>query len=346
MRKLILGIETSCDDTCVAIVENDKILLSNVVSSQTAIHTKYGGVMPEIASRLHAENITMVLEKALDDAKVNIDDIWAVAVTSGPGLIGALHVGVQAAKTIALTNNIPLISVHHLAGHILANEFEEEIIYPAMALIVSGGNTEIVYMKEALSFEVIGQTLDDALGECIDKVARVLGLPYPGGPHIDRLAKEGKHIYSFPLPHDNNDLNVSYSGLKTSLINFVHKMKQNDLEYKIEDVAKSFQDAVIEQIINKTIKALKQYEVKHLVLGGGVAANSYLRQQIQEKVEQLNKEIKISLPSLWCCMDNAAMIALTGSKLYNLKRFANLELGANPEWKIEEFMINQKKNEE
>ena len=212
MSKLILGIESSCDDTGVAIIKDDSTLLANVVSSQIDVHAKYGGVMPEIASRLHVENIGFVLQEALETAKITMDDVSAIAVTSGPGLIGALHVGLQAAKTLSMIYNIPLISVHHLAGHIYANNFEGEIKYPCMALIVSGGNSEIVYMEDELKFKVVGQTMDDAIGECIDKVARIMGLPYPGGPHIDKMAKLGEDKYKLPIPKDDGSCNLSFSG--------------------------------------------------------------------------------------------------------------------------------------
>lgn len=337
MSKLILGIESSCDDTGVAIIKDDSTLLANVVSSQIDVHAKYGGVMPEIASRLHAENITICLEKALNDAKVEFKDLSAIAVTSGPGLIGALHVGLQTAKTLSMIYNIPLISVHHLAGHIYANNFEGEIKYPCLALIVSGGNSEIVYMESELKFKVVGQTMDDAIGECIDKVARIMGLPYPGGPHIDKMAKLGNNLYKLPIPKDDGSCNLSFSGLKTAVTNLVHKMEQNKAPYDKNDIACSFQTIAMEQIFNKLIRALGLYEVKQVVLGGGVSANSYLRSEIVKRVKDYNVDIEVILPSLWCCMDNAAMIALVGSKMYDLKKFSSLDISANPDYDIEEF---------
>jgi len=337
MSKLILGIESSCDDTGVAIIKDDSTLLANVVSSQIDVHAKYGGVMPEIASRLHAENITICIEKALNDANVKFEDLSAIAVTSGPGLIGALHVGLQAAKTLSMIYNIPLISVHHLAGHIYANNFEGEIKYPCMALIVSGGNSEIVYMEDELKFKVVGQTMDDAIGECIDKVARIMGLPYPGGPHIDRMAKLGKDIYKLPIPKDDGSCNLSFSGLKTAVTNLIHKMNQNGTEYDKNDIARSFQNIAFEQIFNKLIRALGMYDVKQVVLGGGVSANSYLREEIVNRVKAYNSNIEVRIPSLWCCMDNAAMIALVGARMYDLKKFATLDLSATPDFDIEDF---------
>lgn len=335
--KYIMGIESSCDDTGVAIIKGELTLLSNVVSSQIDVHAQYGGVMPEIASRLHAENITICIEKALKDANITFDDLNAIAVTSGPGLIGALHVGLQAAKTLSMVYDIPLIAVHHLAGHIYANNFEGKIQYPCLALIVSGGNSEIVYMEDELKFKVVGQTIDDAIGECIDKVARIMGLPYPGGPHIDKMAKLGKNIYKLPIPKDDGSCNFSFSGLKTAVTNLVHKMEQNGTEYDKNDVACSFQTIAMEQIFNKLIRALSQYEVKQVVLGGGVSANSYLREEIVKRVKNYNQDIEVVLPSLWCCMDNAAMIALVGSKMYDLKKFSSLDISATPDYDIEDF---------
>ena len=337
MSKYIMGIESSCDDTGVAIIKDEKELLANVVSSQIDVHAKYGGVMPEIASRLHAENITICIEKALNDANLTFKDLSAVAVTSGPGLIGALHVGLQAAKTISLVHDIPLISVHHLAGHIYANNFEGEIKYPCLALIVSGGNSEIVYMENELKFKVIGQTIDDAIGECIDKVARIMGLPYPGGPHIDKMAKLGQDKYKLPIPKDDGSCNFSFSGLKTAVINLVHKMEQNGTEYDKNDLACSFQTIAFEQIFNKFIRALSMVDVKQVVLGGGVSANSYLRSEIVKRVHAFNPNIEVMVPSLWCCMDNAAMIALVGSRMYDLNKFTTLDIGANPDFDIEDF---------
>ena len=255
MSKYIMGIESSCDDTGVSIIKDDKELLANVVSSQIDVHAKYGGVMPEIASRLHAENITICIEKALNDAGITFKDLSAVAVTSGPGLIGALHVGLQAAKTISMVYDIPLISVHHLAGHIYANNFEGEIKYPCLALIVSGGNSEIVYMEDELKFKVVGQTMDDAIGECLDKVARIMGLPYPGGPAVDRLAHQGEDVYNLPRVMKNtNDYNFSFSGLKSAVINLVHNNQQRKEETNFNNLCASFQASVVETLVYKTKK--------------------------------------------------------------------------------------------
>ena len=331
----ILAIESSCDETAASVIDNG-ILLSNIVSTQIDVHRKYGGVMPEIASRLHAENISIVIKEAMDEAKINFEDLDAVAVTRGPGLIGALHVGLQAAKTISMLYNIPLIPVHHLAGHIYANEYVSEFKFPMLAVVVSGGNTELVLMKDHMDFEIIAETVDDAIGECYDKVARVLGLPYPGGIPIDKLAKEGKHTYDLPTPLKGvKTLNLSYSGLKTNVINLVHNLEQKGEKVNVANMCKSFQDVAVGLVIDRTIKAVKEYQVNQVILAGGVSANSYLREEMTKEMNKLNVEIKI--PPMWCCTDNAAMIAKVATRLYDLKVFAPLDLGVDPNWKIDEW---------
>ncbi|MDD6468637.1 MAG: tRNA (adenosine(37)-N6)-threonylcarbamoyltransferase complex transferase subunit TsaD [Bacilli bacterium] len=331
---IILAIESSCDETSCAILKNNK-LVANIVSTQIEVHQKYGGVMPEIASRLHLENILCVIDEALSKASIKLDDVDAFAVTRGPGLIGALHVGLQAIKTLALIYNKPIIPVHHLCGHIYANEFIDELKFPLLAVVVSGGNTELVLMKEHLNFEIIGETKDDAIGESFDKVARVLGLPYPGGIQIDKLAKEGKHSYNLPTPLHDGSLNVSYSGLKTAVINLVHKLEQNNEKVNINDLAKSFQDVAVNMIINRVKKAVNLYEIKEIVLAGGVSANSYLRQEIVNLFK--NSNIKVIIPPLWCTTDNAAMIAKVASHLYERNIFAPLSIGVDPSWRIEDY---------
>lgn len=331
----ILAIESSCDETAASVI-SDGVLLSNIVSTQIDVHRKYGGVMPEIASRLHAENISIVIKEAMEEAKLNFEDLDAVAVTRGPGLIGALHVGLQAAKTISMLYNIPLIPVHHLAGHIYANEYVSEFKFPMLAVVVSGGNTELVLMKDHMNFEIIAETVDDAIGECYDKVARVLGLPYPGGIPIDKLAKEGKHTYDLPTPLKGvKTLNLSYSGLKTNVINLVHNLEQKGEKVNVPDMCKSFQDVAVGLVIDRTIKAVKQYQVNQVILAGGVSANSYLRSEMTKEMNKLNVELHI--PPMWCCTDNAAMIAKVASRLYDLKVFAPLNLGVDPNWKIDEW---------
>lgn len=335
MDKIILALESSCDETACAIIKNDE-LLANVISTQIEVHQKYGGVMPEIASRLHLENILCVIDDAVKKANIKLEDISAIAVTRGPGLIGALHVGLQAAKTISLIYNKPLIPVHHLAGHIYANEFVKPLKFPLLAVVVSGGNTELVYMKAHLSFEIIGETKDDAIGESFDKVARVLGLPYPGGVAIDKLSKEGKHTYKLPEPLKDKSLDVSYSGLKTAVINLVHKEEQNGHEIIVKDMAKSFQDVAIKELLDRVERATEEYDVKQVVLAGGVSANSYLREEIQKMYKDSN--IEVIIPPIWCTTDNAAMIAKVGSYLYDRKVFCDLSVSVDPSWKIENYL--------
>ncbi|MDY4857047.1 MAG: tRNA (adenosine(37)-N6)-threonylcarbamoyltransferase complex transferase subunit TsaD [Candidatus Onthovivens sp.] len=335
MDKIILALESSCDETACAILKNDE-LIANVISSQIEVHQKYGGVMPEIASRLHLENILVVINEAIEKAHIKLEDVTAFAVTRGPGLIGALHVGLQAIKTLALIYNKPIIPIHHLAGHIYANEFVSPLKFPTLALVVSGGNTELVYMKEHLSFEVIGETLDDAVGESFDKVARVLGLPYPGGVSIDKLSKEGVHEYNLPNMKHEDTLNFSYSGLKTAVINLVHKLEQNNQQVNIANMAKSFQDVAIKELLDKVNLAIKKYDVKQIVLAGGVSANSYLRSEITVMFKDTN--IEVIIPPIWCTTDNAAMIAKVASYLYDRKIFASLDLSVNPSWKIQDYL--------
>ena len=273
----ILAIESSCDETSMSIIEDGHIDLGTVILSQIDIHKLYGGVVPEIASRSHAENITIVLEEVLAKADVTMNEIDAIAVTYGPGLIGSLLVGLIAAKMIAYIYNKPLIPVHHIAGHIYANNLVKNMEFPLIALVISGGHTELIYMKEDYNFEKIGGTLDDAVGECYDKVARVLGLPYPGGPSIDKLAKTGQDTYKLPLPLNDDSYDFSFSGLKSAVINLVHNEEQRGNEIRKADLACSFQNRVVEILTKKTIKALKEYQVKNLVVAGGVAANSAIR---------------------------------------------------------------------
>jgi N6-L-threonylcarbamoyladenine synthase len=331
----ILAIESSCDETAVAITDDGK-LMCNVISSQVAVHQKYGGVMPEIASRLHAENITVCLNEALEQSHLRFEDIDAFAVTRGPGLIGCLHVGLQAAKTLAMLYDKPLIPVHHLAGHIYANEYVGAFKFPLLCVVVSGGNTELVIMRGDLDFEIIGETKDDAVGECYDKVARVLGLPYPGGLPIDQHAKLGKHTYDLPVPLAHKDsFDFSYSGLKTSVINLVNSLKMKGEEIRLDDMARSFQDVAIGMILEKATRAATQYHVQQVVLAGGVSANSYLREQIKNRLEGTG--IDLIIPPLWCTTDNAAMIAKVAEHLYREKLFAPLTLGVDPNWRISDF---------
>lgn len=309
IKVYVLGVETSCDETSVSIVKDGKEVLSNVVLSQIDIHREYGGVVPEIASREHVKGITYVFDKALRDAKVNYEDIGLIAVTKGPGLIGSLLIGVNAAKVISLNYNIPIVGVHHIAGHIYANYIDNGMEFPLLALVVSGGHTELILMYEHYDFNRLGETQDDAVGEAYDKVARVLGLPYPGGPVVDKMAKTGRDVYKFPRPMiDSGDFNFSFSGLKSHIINLHHNMQQRNETINIEDFCASFQEAVTDVLVAKTIKAKEQYKVKQVIVAGGVAANSGLR----KKMKSMINDIPVYFPNMDYCTDNAAMIASAG----------------------------------
>ncbi|MBG9542659.1 tRNA (adenosine(37)-N6)-threonylcarbamoyltransferase complex transferase subunit TsaD [Cytobacillus firmus] len=326
----IMGIETSCDETAVAIIKNGREIAANIVASQIESHKRFGGVVPEIASRHHVEQITIVLEEALDKAGITYSDLSAIAVTEGPGLVGALLIGVNAAKAVAFAHGIPLVGVHHIAGHIYANRLVEEMDFPLLSLVVSGGHTELVYMKEHGHFEVIGETRDDAAGEAYDKVARTLNLPYPGGPHIDRLAHEGNPTIQLPRAWlEEGSYDFSFSGLKSAVINTVHNAEQRGETIVPEDLAASFQDSVIDVLVTKTERAVKEYQVKQLLLAGGVAANKGLRASLEKKFGN-RADIKLIIPPLSLCTDNAAMIAAAGSVLFEKGQFAGLDLNANP----------------
>lgn len=321
-----LGIESSCDETSMSIVKNGCEEIKTVVLSQIDIHKKYGGVVPEVASRSHVENITIVLEELLKEAHMSLEQIDIIGVTYGPGLIGSLLVGLQAAKTLAFTYDKPLIPVHHIAGHIYANTSVKKLEFPLIALVVSGGHTDLVYMKEDYSFERIGSTLDDAVGEAYDKVAKILNLSYPGGPLIDKLAYQGKDTYDLPYPLDDNTYNFSFSGIKSAVLNLVHNEKQRENEIRVEDMASSFQNRVASVIVKKTKKALLEYQVKHFVLAGGVAANSRLRTDLENLAKELN--IDFCKPELKYCTDNAYMIASAAYYAYQKGIVADLDLNA------------------
>lgn len=327
-KSMILAIETSCDETSIAILKDGKELLANIVSSQIDTHKEYGGVIPEVASRLHVENINICLDEALSKANVTYKDITLIVVTKGPGLIGALHVGLQAAKAISIAHDIPIIGLNHMAGHIYSNRYVSELKFPLLCLIVSGGHTELVLMKEEYDFEIIGETLDDAVGEAYDKVARVLGLAYPGGPIIDRLAKEGQPIYDVPYPKVEGDYNFSFSGIKTAILNLVTKLNNRKETFKNEDIAASFQDQVINILVDKVLLALEKHQVKQVLLAGGVSANSKLREVIKREVNKKHPDIEVIIPPLWCCTDNAAMMAMAG--FYSKNEPENLDFGVDP----------------
>lgn len=322
----IFAIESSCDETSAAIIKNGTEEIATIVLSQMDTHASFGGVVPEIASRMHVESITMVFEELFNKANMKLEQIDAIAVTYGPGLIGSLLIGLQAAKTIALVTGKPLIPVHHIAGHIYANNLVKRLEFPLIALVVSGGHTDLIYMKEDYSFEKIGGTLDDAVGEAYDKVARVIGISYPGGPNVDKLAHMGKDSYNLPLPLDDDSFDFSFSGLKSAVINVKHNLDQKGISIVPEDLATSFQNRVVEILTKKTMRALKQYNVHRLIIAGGVAANSGLR----EKFEELSKEndFELIVPEIKYCTDNAAMIGAAGYYAYQCGRVSGLDLNA------------------
>lgn len=331
---LVLGIESSCDETSVAIVKDGKEVLANVINSQINIHEKFGGVVPEVASRHHVYQISMVFDEAFKVANIKPEDIDLVAVTEGPGLIGSLLIGVNAAKTFAMMYNKPLIGVHHLAGHIYANAIEHEMKFPLIALLVSGGNTELILMKDHFEFEIMGETLDDAVGEAYDKVARVVGLPYPGGPHVDRLAHLGKDTYKLPRVYlDDQSFNFSFSGLKSAVINLVHNMHQRNEEVNVYDLCASFQASVSEVLVNKTFSLAKCQRVTNIIVAGGVSANKGLKERF---INTLPEGFNLCIPSMKYCTDNAAMIAVAGYYQY-LKnpKLSDLSLNANASLELE-----------
>lgn len=323
---LILSFESSCDETSVAVIKNGHEVISNIVLTQMDTHATYGGVVPEIASRMHIENITIVIDEALNKAGITMDDIDAIAVTYGPGLIGSLLIGLQAAKTLSFIYDKPLVPVHHIAGHIYANNLEKGMEFPLMALVVSGGHTELVYMKEDYDFNVIGSTLDDAVGEAYDKVARVLELAYPGGPKVDKLAHIGTNSYELPLPLDDASYNFSFSGIKSAVINLKHNEEQKGNKIIKENLACSFQSRVVEILTKKTMKALDDYNCKNLIIAGGVSANSGIRDEFTKLCNE--QGINLTIPKLEYCTDNAAMIGAAGYYAYKLGRRADLDLNA------------------
>ena len=322
----ILAIESSCDETSMAIIRNGCECVHLTVLTQMDTHAEFGGVVPEIASRMHAENVTMVLEETLTKANMSMDDIDAVAVTYAPGLLGSLLVGVEFAKTISFVYKKPLIAVNHIAGHIYANNLEKPMKFPLLAVVVSGGHTDLILMKGDYQFEHIGGTLDDAIGECYDKVARVIGLGYPGGPKVEKAALEGEHTYDLPIPMNDDSFNMSFSGLKSNIINLVHNEKQRGNEIRNNDLARSFQDVAIDQLCRKAELAIKKYDVKNMIIAGGVSANKYLRQELKKVADKYN--VDLSVPSFVYCTDNAAMIGAAAYPLYLKGEFADLSLNA------------------
>ena len=321
-----LAIESSCDETSMSIIKNGDTEICTIVVTQIDIHKKFGGVVPEVASRSHIESITIVLDELLEKSKMKLEDIDFIGVTYGPGLIGSLLVGVECAKTISLVTGKPLVPVHHIAGHIYANNLKERLQFPLIALVVSGGHTDLVYMDKDYSFKRIGSTLDDAVGESYDKVAKILGLDYPGGPIVDKLAHIGKDTYNLPYPLDDKSYNFSFSGIKSAVVNLVHNEQQRGNPIRKEDICTSFQNRVISVIIKKTKDAIQEYGVKNLCIAGGVAANSALRENITKLAEE--EQIHLTIPELKYCTDNAAMIGAAAYYAYKQGITSDLTLNA------------------
>ena len=336
---IILAFESSCDETSVAVVKNGNEILSNIVATQVASHQRFGGVVPEVASRHHIEQITYCIQDALDEANIDYEDLDAIAVTYGPGLVGALLVGVAAAKAIAFAHNLPLIPVNHMAGHIYAARFIGEIKFPALALLVSGGHTELVYMPEENKFQIIGETRDDAAGEAFDKVGRVMGMKYPSGKEIDELAKTGKDTFNFPRAMEKEDnFDFSFSGLKSAFINTVHLASEIGEKLDKVDLATSFEQSVVDVLSSKTVKALGHFKVKQLILAGGVAANQGLRTRLDKELTAF-KDVELLKAPLKLCGDNAAMIGAAGYVAFKHGVRADMTLNAEPslefEWMVE-----------
>ena len=324
---LILAIESSCDETSIAIVKNGVEVVALTILTQMDTHANFGGVVPEIASRMHCENITMVLEETLNKAKMKVSDVDAIAVTYAPGLMGSLLVGIEFAKVLSYVYNKPLIKVNHLVGHIYANKIGDNLKFPNLALVISGGHTELIKMTGDYEFELLGETQDDAIGEAFDKVARVIGLPYPGGPNIEKLAREGENSYKLPIPVNDDTYNFSYSGLKSSVINLVNNEKQRGNEIRKADLANSFQTVAVDELVRKLELGIKNTGIKNVIIAGGVSANKYLRGEIAKLCEKYNAHL--DLPEFIYCTDNAAMIGAAAYPLYLKEDFADLDLNAS-----------------
>ncbi|WP_273101809.1 tRNA (adenosine(37)-N6)-threonylcarbamoyltransferase complex transferase subunit TsaD [Bulleidia extructa] len=324
----ILAIESSCDETACAIVEDGHVILSNVVSTQIDTHKQFGGVVPEVASRLHVEKISVVIKEALEKAGMSVEEVDAIAYTKGPGLIGSLHVGVQAAKTLAWMYQKPMLPMNHMAGHIYANAFVQKLKFPLLALVISGGHSQLIWMKEDYSFEIIGDTLDDAVGEAYDKVSRILGTGYPGGPIIDQLAKQGKTHYFLKTPKTEGAYDFSFSGLKSSVLQLIQREEKMGRPLVKEDVAFAFQEVAVHSLVDKTMVAVRDKKPAMVVLAGGVAANSRLREIILERMRAF-PETELILPPLSVCTDNAAMIGAAAWVAWQRKEFGSWEDSAD-----------------
>ena len=330
-RNLILAFETSCDETSVAVIENGTKILSNIVATQIDSHQRFGGVVPEVASRHHIEWITRCIDQALEEASVGYSDLTAVAVTYGPGLVGSLLVGVTAAKVVAWAHQLPLIPVNHMAGHLYAARFVGAFKYPQMALLVSGGHTELVYMPREHEYKIIGETRDDAAGEAYDKIGRVLGVNYPAGKTIDEWATQGHDTFHFPRAMEKEDnLDFSFSGLKSAFINTVHNADQRGEKLNKYDLAASFQQSVVGVLAEKTMRALTEYPVEQLILAGGVAANHGLRQRLDHDMRAYHPTVTMLQAPLKLCGDNAAMIGAAGYINYQHGDRAGWDLNAEP----------------
>ncbi|WP_019913224.1 tRNA (adenosine(37)-N6)-threonylcarbamoyltransferase complex transferase subunit TsaD [Paenibacillus sp. HW567] len=335
---LILAIETSCDETSVAVVKDGSEVLANIISSQIETHRAFGGVVPEVASRKHVEVITLVIEEALEAAGVQPEELTAVAVTQGPGLVGALLVGVVAAKSLALAWGKPLIGTHHIAGHIYANRLVKELQYPCMTLVVSGGHTELVNMQREGEFQIIGRTRDDAVGEAYDKVARALGFPYPGGPHVDRLAHEAAE--AVPLPRvwlEPGSYDFSFSGLKSAVLNVVNQSKMKGLTPDVAGIARGFQESVVEVLVEKAVRAVRACKAKQLLLSGGVAANKGLREALAARCQR--EGIELIIPPPVYCTDNAAMIGAAAYVKWRHNGGTPLDMVADPGFSLEKWSV-------
>ncbi len=329
----ILAVESSCDETSVSIIKNGHEDIATVINSQIDVHTKYGGVVPEVASRLHLENITMVIDECLNRANMLLEDMDAFACTYAPGLLGSLLVGVEATKTLAFIYNKPFIATNHMMGHIYANMIGNEYEYPLISLIVSGGHTDLILMKSENEFEYLGQTLDDAIGEAYDKVARILDLPYPGGPNVEKYALEGSPSYKMPQILNDDSYNFSFSGIKSHINNLVHNEHQRGHEINKYDLACSFQNCVTSHLVDKTKKALLKYNLKTFLISGGVAANSYIRNSLKDMCESIG--VNMYMPEKKYCTDNAAMIGAAAYVLYKNKQFAPLSTNAQSHASLE-----------
>lgn len=331
---VILAIETSCDETACAIIKNGKEILSNIVFSQIDFHKHYGGVIPESASRMHTENISKVINLAIQEANIDPQTLDAIAYTKGPGLIGSLHIGIVAAKTLAQALDKPLIAVNHIYGHVKSNELEsDDLIYPLLSLIVSGGHSELILFKDELDYSIIGKTTDDAIGEAFDKVGRIMDIPYPGGVEIDKLSKTGEPVYNLKEPVAEGENNFSFSGLKSSVLQLVQRENKAGREIDNANLAATFQNVAVNQVVNVSEKLINEVDIKQFVVAGGVSANSRLRSEINRLTEKY-PEIKFSYPQMKFCGDNAAMIGAAAYTMYKHNMFADLNDGANPGYKI------------